>query len=208
MSESEPSLPLSVHYLIGMLVIMKKKTLKNVSLKITDLNRYVKGRLGYAAQTGVSPYELVCRCLSLDGRSKPHGMSYKRFVLNNSAYILAQVSKFKNKFINKNDFPNDVDLTVINDSFLKTYEWRRVRMVVLNKYGSRCQCCGATPKDGAVMNVDHIKPRRLFPQLALDLNNLQILCHDCNHGKGNWDMTDWRGELSSEQVDHIQSILK
>jgi 5-methylcytosine-specific restriction endonuclease McrA len=83
---------------------------------------------------------------------------------------------------------------VKTDSFLSTYEWRRVRMIALKKYGPRCQCCGATPADGAVMNVDHIKPRKLFPDLALDINNLQILCHDCNHGKGNWDKTDWRSK--------------
>jgi 5-methylcytosine-specific restriction endonuclease McrA len=78
------------------------------------------------------------------------------------------------------------------DAFLLTYEWRKVRMEALKKYGARCQCCGITPSHGAVMNVDHIKPRRLFPHLALDINNLQVLCHECNHGKGNWDMTDWR----------------
>ena len=27
---------------------------------------------------------------------------------------------------------------------------------------------------------------------ALEITNLQILCHECNHGKGNWDQTDWR----------------
>ena len=79
-----------------------------------------------------------------------------------------------------------------SDAFLMTYEWRKVRMEALKKYGAKCQCCGATPAHGAVMNVDHIKPRKLYPHLALDLNNLQVLCHDCNHGKGNWDMTDWR----------------
>lgn len=89
------------------------------------------------------------------------------------------------------------------DEFLQSYEWRRVRMVALKKYGPKCQCCGATPADGAVMNVDHIKPRKLFPQLALDVNNLQVLCHECNHGKGNWDMTDWR-----DQVDHLKSVLR
>ena len=68
-------------------------------------------------------------------------------------------------------------------------------MQALKKYGARCMCCGATPAGGAVMNVDHIKPRKLFPDLALDINNLQILCHDCNHGKGNWDQTDWRNPL-------------
>lgn len=82
-------------------------------------------------------------------------------------------------------------------------------MAVLQKYGARCQCCGATPADGVKMNVDHIKPRKLFPQLALDVNNLQVLCEVCNHGKGNWDMTDWRGEPGDlEGKEHIRSILE
>lgn len=98
------------------------------------------------------------------------------------------------------------------DAFLQTYEWRRVRMEALKKYGARCMCCGASPADGAVMNVDHIKPRKLFPWLALDLNNLQILCGPCNHGKGNWDMTDWRpqqtasDEVNAEALAHIRSL--
>lgn len=83
-------------------------------------------------------------------------------------------------------------IDVTTTEFLSTYEWRKVRMQALKKYGPKCMCCGATPATGAVMNVDHIKPRKLFPSLALDVNNLQILCHDCNHGKGNWDQTDWR----------------
>lgn len=57
---------------------------------------------------------------------------------------------------------------------------------------SCCQSCGATPESGAVMNVDHIKPRKIYPELALTESNLQVLCHECNHGKGNWDMTDFR----------------
>ena len=81
---------------------------------------------------------------------------------------------------------------VDGDAFLRTYEWRRVRMQALKLYGTRCQCCGASPATGAVLHVDHIKPRKLYPQLALDVQNLQVLCHECNHGKGNWDMTDWR----------------
>lgn len=81
---------------------------------------------------------------------------------------------------------------VASTAFLETYEWRKLRMEALKKYGPKCMCCGATPQTGAVMNVDHIKPRKTWPSLALDINNLQILCHECNHGKGNWDQTDWR----------------
>jgi len=84
--------------------------------------------------------------------------------------------------------------------FLMSYEWRVVRMMALEKYGSVCQCCGASPRTGAVMNVDHIKPRRLFPTLALDVDNLQILCHECNHGKSNWSQTDWRESVEPDLV--------
>ena len=79
-----------------------------------------------------------------------------------------------------------------SESFLTSFEWRKLRFEALLKHGRRCQCCGATPATGAVMNVDHIKPRKLFPKLALDLNNLQVLCGECNHGKGNWNQTDFR----------------
>ncbi len=85
-----------------------------------------------------------------------------------------------------------VEVDVVSDDFLKSYKWRQLRMVAIKQYGPKCQCCGASTETGAVINVDHIKPRRLFPELALDLDNLQILCHECNHGKGNWDQTDWR----------------
>ncbi len=88
------------------------------------------------------------------------------------------------------------------DPFLSSYEWRSLRMVVLKKYGARCQCCGADASHGIRINVDHIKPRRDFPALALDESNLQVLCEDCNHGKGNWDRTDWRrAERPTPNVD-------
>lgn len=77
-------------------------------------------------------------------------------------------------------------------SFLLSKAWKRLRLQALNLHGRRCQCCGASPASGAVLNVDHVLPRRLFPELALRIDNLQVLCSDCNEGKGNWDMTDAR----------------
>ena len=78
------------------------------------------------------------------------------------------------------------------DEFLMSFEWAAMRTMAFKQYGTACQCCGASPKTGAVLNVDHIKPRKLFPELALDIKNLQVLCGPCNKGKGNWDQTDWR----------------
>jgi hypothetical protein len=76
--------------------------------------------------------------------------------------------------------------------FLASSAWRRLRFFVLTKRGNRCECCGASPATGAVMNVDHVKPRKTHPHLALEESNLQVLCDACNHGKGNWSTKDWR----------------
>lgn len=89
---------------------------------------------------------------------------------------------------------NEVRALTVKGSteFLKSYAWKKLRYQALLKYEKKCMCCGRTPKDGVQIHVDHIKPRKRYPGLALDINNLQILCGDCNHGKGNWDETDHR----------------
>lgn len=81
---------------------------------------------------------------------------------------------------------------IVSDAFLASYEWKQLRYLAIKKQGRKCQCCGASPTDGVVIHVDHIKSRRTHPGLALDFANLQILCGDCNLGKGNRDSTDWR----------------
>lgn len=89
------------------------------------------------------------------------------------------------------DIPSDRINYINSKAFLDSFEWRQLRFKALQKYGRRCQCCGSSPSTGAVLNVDHVKPRRKFPGLALDISNLQVLCADCNHGKGNA-VTDFR----------------
>lgn len=79
-----------------------------------------------------------------------------------------------------------------NEDFYNSKAWRSIRYMAFKQYGKHCMCCGATAQSGVVMHVDHIKPRSKFPELALTLSNLQILCEDCNIGKGAWDSTDWR----------------
>lgn len=79
-------------------------------------------------------------------------------------------------------------------SFYSSWEWKRARYDALSKFGRRCMCCGWKPEDGGGNHlcVDHIKPRRHYPELALDVNNLQILCNDCNMGKGSRHEDDFR----------------
>lgn len=74
---------------------------------------------------------------------------------------------------------------IISNAFLDSVEWKRLRFAKLSTSDGKCACCNRTKNDGIYLNVDHIKPRRLFPELALDFDNLQILCNICNEGKGN-----------------------
>ena len=40
--------------------------------------------------------------------------------------------------------------------------------------------------------ASHIKPRKTHPELALEFDNLQVLCADCNKRKGNKHSIDYR----------------
>ena len=55
------------------------------------------------------------------------------------------------------------------EEFFASLAWKDARYKALAKHGSRCQCCGASPSTGAIMHVDHIKPRSKYPELALDV---------------------------------------
>lgn len=115
---------------------------------------------------------------------------YKKAVINYGK----KIPKYSNKKIISIDqeIKQKTDLSN-SENFYKTNAWKYLRMQVLIKYKATCQCCGASKKTGAIIHVDHIKPRSKFPLLALDFDNLQVLCADCNVGKLNIDQTDWRG---------------
>jgi 5-methylcytosine-specific restriction endonuclease McrA len=89
-------------------------------------------------------------------------------------------------------------------AFYASWEWRTLRMEVIKEFGAICMCCGATPRhkdmsgEPVQIVVDHIKPLSKHWGLRLDRTNLQILCAECNQGKGAWDETDHRQSSVSD----------
>lgn len=81
--------------------------------------------------------------------------------------------------------------------FYQSKGWRQLRYLALKNTNGSCQCCGAKASDGIQLHVDHIRPRSRYPELELSLDNLQVLCQDCNVGKGDWDITDWKQHFKS-----------
>lgn len=73
-------------------------------------------------------------------------------------------------------------------TFTQSPEWKIARAEAIRRHGGVCMKCGSTKH----INVDHIKPKSLYPEIALDQDNLQILCWPCNKGKSNKGIEDYR----------------
>lgn len=79
--------------------------------------------------------------------------------------------------------------------FYSSWEWKEARFAAFKSCGRKCLCCGWSPDQGGANHlvVDHIKPMRKHPHLALDRGNHQVLCNDCNMGKSYKHCDDFRG---------------
>lgn len=99
---------------------------------------------------------------------------------------------------------SDVLQKKYGDSFYVSREWLKLKYKVLKTYGKECMCCGRTEGQ---LHVDHIKPRSKYPHLQMDFDNLQVLCRDCNFGKGNHDETDFRPKGKKEFSKPIPDIF-
>jgi HNH endonuclease len=89
-----------------------------------------------------------------------------------------------------------IEFTEKANQFYLSFEWRRLRYTILRNYAAKCMLCNRTDLP---LHVDHIKPLRKYWVLRLEYSNLQVLCEECNHGKGNWDETDWRPQTKTKQ---------
>jgi len=147
-------------------------------------------KLGYKVHTGSSNHEIL-HCLSKAGFNIPSSAfsnktQAKRFIKQVGEQLAFDPFYKPAEYI-KTAVPSGVKK---HSDFYESQEWKRVRYLALKKNNGRCECCGST----GPLQVDHIKPRSLHPALELDLNNLQVLCADCNQGKSNIDDTDWRNK--------------
>lgn len=70
-----------------------------------------------------------------------------------------------------------------NKTHLRNSLSGNIRQNVLMRDNYTCQICGATVKDGAKLEIDHVIP---FSKGGTnDENNLQVLCQQCNREKYN-----------------------
>ncbi len=83
------------------------------------------------------------------------------------------------------------------DPFYKTGAWQTARARCLRRDGYKCVNCGASVRGRGQARVDHILPRKKFPDLALHLPNLRTLCVACDNARHTHDraLHGRRGEV-------------
>ncbi|TGE04616.1 HNH endonuclease [Hymenobacter fodinae] len=88
----------------------------------------------------------------------------------------------------------------VTAEFYRSWEWHEVRYDFLRSCKNRLRCWLCRRQrgdrneagDAVRLVVDHIYPVSRYPHLALDTDNLQLLCNDCNRGKSNRHTHDYR----------------
>lgn len=68
--------------------------------------------------------------------------------------------------------------------FWKSVEYQRWRKDIMRRDSFTCQICG--DNSGGNLEVHHIKPRILFPELSLKRDNGITLCKDCHKHTDTW----------------------
>ncbi len=87
----------------------------------------------------------------------------------------------------KQNIKSNIDKAILEVKIIKSEgikqwrNWRKLRKALI-QYSPFCAVCGWDKK----LEGHHIKPRHLFPELALDWFNIIILCRKCHFCIGHW----------------------
>ena len=101
----------------------------------------------------------------------------------------------------RNSPSRNIQHNYYQDNLYKTPEWKAVKELSLRLLGEECSCCGSRKTPTNLLYVCHIKNRVLYPYLALDLRNLQLLCNKCMTSHSSVDCRN------AKQISVIQNYL-
>jgi len=64
-------------------------------------------------------------------------------------------------------------------------DFRKLKPELLEKVNNKCVYCGVKLYEPMMANIAHFYPKSIYPNLALDMNNMLILCPVCHMKKSN-----------------------
>jgi 5-methylcytosine-specific restriction endonuclease McrA len=86
--------------------------------------------------------------------------------------------------------------------FYQSREWATIKTWASMKYEKVCFCC-KSEKD---IQLDHISPISTHPKLALQFQNVQYLCRECNKFKSNKGTFKFKRIYKKRNGEHCQVI--
>ncbi|MBR2553398.1 MAG: HNH endonuclease [Aeriscardovia sp.] len=134
--------------------------------------------------------KLLYFTLGMNGRKKGEVIGARSIARANGLPADALDELINNKYILANE---DGTITIIdwyeNNGVGETakkrnnYPYRKFRDAILIRDGFRCKRCGGRE----CLEVHHIKPFALYPDLRLDPTNAITLCHECHTRLHGWE---------------------
>lgn len=82
----------------------------------------------------------------------------------------------------------------------EVWDWQyKYKNYVLNKYNQTCVDCGCTEN----LEIDHILPVKTYPELAFELDNLQVLCSSCHKQKSSKEFSESPNYFSVVSIEYV-----
>ena len=147
---------------------------------------------------------------------------YENLLISHPTELLRKVTNFA-IIIGRDQINRKIigDDGVVSDSLssriVEAMGYQTIRDEVLPKYVRKlgiktCVYCNAnyaiTDKDGnGYYDLDHWKPKSLYPYLCTSFYNLQVSCPSCNRRKSDSDQYEFF-QLWNDQIDHSEEVLK
>lgn len=75
----------------------------------------------------------------------------------------------------------------IKNSILKYYKHQDIKKKLFASSYQKCAFCESKPAESGNIEVEHFKPKSLYPELAFDWENLLPICRRCNNSKSDHD---------------------
>ena len=83
--------------------------------------------------------------------------------------------------------------------FYGTYEWQQAARAARQQQHNECQRCRAKGLYAPCEVVHHIRSVKEFPELALDISNLECLCRPCHEAEHERAAKEPKGFVNAER---------
>lgn len=88
--------------------------------------------------------------------------------------------------IEKYDGYKNIPLDVKNSMWIH-YRHKDIKEALFKSSYQKCAFCESKPEESGNIEVEHFKPKSLYPDLAFDWNNFLPVCRKCNESKRDHD---------------------